>query len=110
MGHPQAQPTVCSEGNLCVRSCADVMYIEAAVPALVNTLLAAAAPGSEVLLAHGRNRQAEPVFLRACERAFAVADVSEAELDAMYCTSDVRVLRLRKLSDIPLQVADVQSM
>ena len=91
-----------------MRCCADVMYIEAAVPALVNTLLAVAAPSSEVLLAHGRNRQAEPAFLRACERVFAVADVPE--LDAMYCTSDVRVLRLRKLSDIPLHLADVQSM
>ena len=87
-----------------MRCCADVMYIEAAVPALVNTLLAVAAPSSEVLLAHGRNRQAEPAFLRACERVFAVAEVPEAQLDAVYCTSDVRVLRLRKLSDTPLHV------
>ena len=78
------------------------MYIEAAVPALVNTIAAVAGPSSEVLLAHGRNRQAEPAFLRACEQVFAVADVPAAELDAMYCTGDVRVLRLHKLSNVPV--------
>jgi hypothetical protein len=76
---------------------ADVMYIEAAAPALVRTLAAAAGPASEVLLAHGRNRQAEPAFLAACAGVFAVADVPAADLDPAYTTGDVRVLRLRRL-------------
>jgi hypothetical protein len=76
---------------------ADVMYIEAAAPALVRTLAAAAGPASEVLLAHGRNRQAEPAFLAACAGMFAVADVPAADLDPAYTAGDVRVLRLRRL-------------
>lgn len=81
-----------------MRCGADVMYIEGAVPALVSTLAAVAGPATDVLLAHGRNRQAEPAFLSACQRLFAVADVPAGELDSVYSTGDVRVLRLRRLS------------
>ena len=79
-----------------MRRGADVMYIDSAVPALVSTLAAVAGPATDVLLAHGRNRQAEPAFLSACQRLFAVADVPE--LDSVYSIGDVRVLRLRRLS------------
>jgi hypothetical protein len=73
------------------------MYIHEAIQPLVATLEAATDARSEVLVAHGRNRQAEPAFLRAAAAAaFEAADVAGAELDPVYQCSDVQVLRLRR--------------
>jgi hypothetical protein len=91
----------------------DVMYVDEAVPALVTTLAALARAGgtggsgsggsgggdngrgTEVLIAHGRNRGAEPAFLKAAAAAgLAVAAVPPSELDPVYQCSDVSVLRL----------------
>jgi hypothetical protein len=72
------------------------MYIEGAIPALAATLRAVSDGATEILLAHGRNRQAEPAFLRACVGKFTAEDVPSSELDAVYQCTDVRVLRLRK--------------
>ena len=72
------------------------MYIVDAVPALVATLLAVSDGRTEILLAHGRNRQAEAAFLQACMGSLTVEDVPSSELDPVYQCIDVRVLRLRK--------------
>ena len=78
---------------------ADVMYIAEAIPALLATLRAVSSAETEVLLAHGRNRQAEEAFLRGCMGSFAVEDVAGQELDLVYQCIDVRVMRLRRLHD-----------
>jgi len=49
---------------------------------------------TQILIAHGRNRGAEPVFLRRCQGLFRVDEVSSDELDPLYQCSDVDVLRL----------------
>ena len=54
-------------------------------------------PAAEVLIAHGRNRGAEPAFLEACRGVFDIARVPPGELDGVYQCSDVDVLRLRLL-------------
>jgi hypothetical protein len=54
-------------------------------------------PACRILIAHGRNRGAEPSFLRACEGAFLVEQVAAHELDPVYQCSDVDVLSLTLL-------------
>lgn len=75
------------------------MYIHEAIPQLLQTLLAVTHASSEVLIAHGRNRQAEATFLHACHRGFAVDEVPIEELDPVYQCSDVSVLRLKQSLD-----------
>jgi hypothetical protein len=58
---------------------------------------AAPPPPARILLAHGRNRGAEPAFLRAAAGAFSVSRVPEGELDPRYQCSDVDVLSLTLL-------------
>jgi len=77
---------------------ADVMYIEDLVRLLIRSLTGLSHEGTEIFMAHGRNRQAEGVFLRACAGTFACSDVPESELHEVYQCSDVRVLKLRKLA------------
>ncbi|GMH35959.1 hypothetical protein BSKO_03827 [Bryopsis sp. KO-2023] len=74
----------------------DIMYIPEAVGAIVKTLEGASGSGSCVYVAHGRNNRAEEDFLKLCSRVFWVEDVTSGELDEVYQTSDVTVLRLRK--------------
>lgn len=71
------------------------MYVVEAVGALVASLVALCGPETEVYVAHGRNRQAEPDFLRAAAPHFTVEAVPREELDATYQCADVDVLRLR---------------
>ena len=78
--------------------CADVMYIEDLVKPLIASLTALSHKGSDIFMAHGRNRQAEDTFLKACTGSFAHTDVPESELHRVYQCSDVRVLKLRKLT------------
>lgn len=75
----------------------DVMYIAEAVPPLVASLVALSGPGTEVYISHGRNRQAEPQFLEAAGKFFTIETVGSDELDEVYQTADVDVLRLRLL-------------
>ena len=75
---------------------ADVMYIADAVGPLLATLAALSSERTEVLLAHGRNRQAEVRFLQACAGSFLVERVPSQELDAVYQCSDVDVVRLKR--------------
>jgi hypothetical protein len=71
-----------------------------------NTAAAAAATAAsssgrgqtQILIAHGRNRGAEPAFLRRCEGVFRVERVAGAELDPLYQCNDVDVLRLALLA------------
>ncbi len=76
----------------------DVMYIEDLVQPLITSLTALSHESTEIFLAHGRNRQAEDSFLKACAGRFVHADVPESELHRVYQCSDVRVLKLRKLA------------
>ncbi|KAK9830124.1 hypothetical protein WJX72_009898 [[Myrmecia] bisecta] len=75
----------------------DVMYIEEAAAPLLATLRALSDGSTAICVAHGRNRPAEPTFLQLCDSSFSMQDVPEAELDDVYQTGDVRVMRLRKL-------------
>lgn len=50
-----------------------------------------------VLVAHGRNRPAEPSFKAAAARHFSVELMPSCELDEVYQCSDVDALRLRPL-------------
>ncbi len=74
---------------------ADVMYIHEAIRDLITTIKAVSTRDTEILIAHGRNRQAEGAFLAACEGSFAVTDFASDELDPVYQCSDVRVMRLQ---------------
>lgn len=78
---------------------ADVMYIEAAIPDLVKSLVAAAAPFTDIYISHGRNRQAEHVFQNCCKGKFLVSQVSSSQLDEVYQTGDVDVLHLQSTSE-----------
>ncbi|KAF6266140.1 putative methyltransferase-domain-containing protein [Scenedesmus sp. NREL 46B-D3] len=75
----------------------DVMYVDELVPDLVQSLLQLSFTGSTILIAHGRNRPAEPAFKLAAARHFAFELVPDDELDEVYQCSDVDVLRLRRL-------------
>lgn len=77
----------------------DVMYISEAVGPLVASLVALSGPGTEVLIAHGRNRQAEPEFMLAAKKCFSVEKICSEELDELYQCADVDVLRLQHLPD-----------
>ncbi len=77
---------------------ADVMYIGDLVQPLIASLMMLSHEGSDIFMAHGRNRQAEDAFVKACVGRFACADVPETELHRVYQCSDVRVLKLRKLA------------
>ncbi len=78
---------------------ADVMYIEAAIPDLVKTLVAAASPFTDIYISHGRNRQAEHVFQKCCQGKFLVSQVGSSQLDEVYQTGDVDVLHLQSTSE-----------
>ena len=60
------------------------------------TLAAVSDKDTEVLLAHGRNRQAEGRFLQEIAGRFFVGHVPNQDLDAVYQCSDVSVMRLQK--------------
>ena len=51
---------------------------------------------TQIILAYGRNRQAESAFLAKAETLFDVTDIPGSDLDATYHCSDVRVLNLSK--------------
>jgi hypothetical protein len=73
------------------------MYIREAVADLVESMVALSGPGTDVLVAHGRNRFAEGDFLACCaRRGLAVAEVPGGELDEVYQCSDVAVYRLAR--------------
>ncbi|KAF8055749.1 METTL21A [Scenedesmus sp. PABB004] len=76
----------------------DVMYVHELVADLVASLRALVSPDRGVAyVAHGRNRPAEPAFVAAAAAAgFAVSRVPSAELDPVFQTSDVDVLRLTR--------------
>lgn len=73
------------------------MYIESTIPDLVKTLLATSNQGTDIYIAHGRNRQAEATFLQLCNGKFSIAQITSSNLDETYQTIDVDVLQLRKI-------------
>ena len=68
------------------------------MPALCTTLEQISDPGTDIFIAHGRNRQAEGAFLRRCSTAFLAEEMLSNKLHKKYQTSDVRVLRLSKVT------------
>ncbi|CAI5502571.1 unnamed protein product [Closterium sp. Naga37s-1] len=85
-----ASPTPCSTSHEPTISSTDVVYDHGAVPPLVTTLAMLCAPHSSVLLAHGRNRQALPEFLRLAGERFRVKAVAWEDLDETYRCEDVQ--------------------
>ena len=73
------------------------MYIEGAIPDLLQTLVAASHQGTDIFVAHGRNKQAEATFMQHCTSRFSVAHVPSSQLDEVYQTIDVDVLQLHKV-------------
>ena len=73
------------------------MYIADAIPNLVKTLTAASSLSTDIYISHGRNRQAEDVFMRHCEQTLDIRAISNSELDEVYQTIDVDVLHLKKV-------------
>ena len=73
------------------------MYITEAVPAFVATLTALTAPSGKALVAHGRNRGAEPVFIETAQaQGWQVAEVPRSGLHPGYIAPDVSVLQLSR--------------
>jgi hypothetical protein len=73
------------------------MYVTEAIPALMESLEGLSDSKTLILVAHGRNRFAQPSFLEACKGRFAVQTVPAEELDEVFQCSDVDVFRLCKL-------------
>jgi hypothetical protein len=72
------------------------MYVHELVQPLLQSLLALSSSTTTVLVAHGRNRPAEPDFSAAAAAHFDVQLVPGLELDDVYQCSDVDVLRLTR--------------
>ena len=73
------------------------MYVERAIPELVESLVSLSQPSTEIYIAHGRNRQAESKFMHMCAGSFSVAHLVSTDLDDIYQTIDVDVLKLCKI-------------
>lgn len=76
---------------------ADLMYIDEAVPALIETLVTACAwtSGGVAIFAYGRNRTAEPRFTSAIRaRGFGVRVIGKEELHPTYTCDDVTLLEI----------------
>ena len=80
---------------------ADIMYVREAVPALVETLVAACGRGTgesdrrtEVWLAYGRNRGALADFLDLAAPHFDMEEIDKARLDPTYQSQDITVLKM----------------
>lgn len=73
------------------------MYVEDAVSDLVKTLACASDQDTEIYIAHGRNRQAEATFVRLCSDRFHIAQLASSDMDEIYQTIDVDVLKLSKM-------------
>lgn len=73
------------------------MYIEDAIPDLLKTLMYASDKGTEIFIAHGRNRQAEATFVRLCNERFRMTHLTDSDLDEVHQTVDVDVLQLTKM-------------
>ena len=79
----------------CVSS-ADLMYIADAIPQLVESLAMLSDNGTEILLAHGRNRQAEALFFKEVQEVFTATRLPGSDLDEKYQCVDVDVYLLQK--------------
>jgi hypothetical protein len=74
------------------------MYIDAAIPHLVESLDQVSNLDTKIFVAHGRNRQAETTstFMQMIEGIFTLVKVAGTELDARYQCIDVDVYLLQK--------------
>ena len=75
---------------------ADLMYIADAIPQLVQSLAALSDNKTKILVAHGRNRQAESLFFKEVEGIFTVTRLASSDLDDKYQCIDVDVYCLQK--------------
>lgn len=71
------------------------MYVDGVTSLLVETLLAVSGPRTAIIIAHGRNRQAEVSFTNAAQKHFTISEVPTYDLDELYQCTDVTVLLLR---------------
>lgn len=72
----------------------DVMYIVEALNPLIQTIKYLSGPKTTVLLAYGRNRQAEEMFVAKIAPHFVMEKVADSDLDDLYQCLDVDVYQL----------------
>ena len=72
------------------------MYIADAIPQLVQSLAALSDHKTKILVAHGRNRQAETLFFEEVDDMFDVTRVAGTDLDVRFQCIDVDVYCLQK--------------
>eukprot|EP00850_Spirogloea_muscicola_P016777 SM000139S00094 [mRNA] locus=s139:156605:158127:+ [translate_table: standard] len=75
----------------------DLMYLEEAVPPLIDCLCALSTQDTRIYLAYGRNRWAEAAFHKKISRLFKMERVANVKLDEVYQCIDVDVFVLSKL-------------
>lgn len=73
------------------------MYVEDAVSDLLQTLASTSDQDTEIYIAHGRNRQAEAAFVHLCNDRFHIAQLAQSDMDEIYQTIDIDVLKLSKI-------------
>lgn len=73
----------------------DIMYIIEALNPLIETMKSLSGVQTTILLAYGRNRQAEEVFQAKIIPHFVMEKVADSALDALYQCIDVDVYHLR---------------
>ncbi|CAM6099596.1 unnamed protein product [Calypogeia fissa] len=73
----------------------DVMYIVEALGPLIKTMKYLSEPKTKVLLAYGRNRQAEDMFVAKIAPHFVMERVADSDLDDLYQCVDVDVYQLQ---------------
>lgn len=83
------------------------MYVDDLVSPLVQSLLALSDSRTVVLVAHGRNRPAEPAFQALAASHFHIKLVPGCELDEVYQCTDVDVLRMTRRQQ-PEAAAELQ--
>eukprot|EP00850_Spirogloea_muscicola_P007811 SM000040S14823 [mRNA] locus=s40:545088:546577:- [translate_table: standard] len=74
----------------------DLMYLEEAVPSLVDCLCALSTQDTRIHIAYGRNRWAEAAFHKRISKLFKMERVANVELDEVYQCIDVDVFVLTK--------------
>lgn len=73
----------------------DIMYYDDSVQPLLLTLQGLSGKNTRILMAYGRNRQAEATFMRAVgDSTFFIKKLTDSELDDVYQCVDVDVYEL----------------
>ncbi|KAH7295965.1 hypothetical protein KP509_26G001400 [Ceratopteris richardii] len=75
---------------------ADIMYDASSIAALLRTLRCIAGASTCIILAYGRNRQAEDTFFQQLQNCFSINCVNINELDDVYQCVDVDVFIMQR--------------